>query len=203
MQGIGVTVDDSSLWTSTSTPPNEVTMTAMRAAFRQGRVAMVLDDESALPLIVGGPAFPSRQSVGIAPVPAGSVRASGPISATGYAVFSGSHNQQTAFAFVRYIQSAESQATLAEQLGLLPSRADAYTADVVAADPVIGKWLPILKAGTALPQVQIQPTMLLVLDDNFRASLIGDESAQTAMDTVAASWQKDLNGGYTIGPPPG
>jgi arabinogalactan oligomer/maltooligosaccharide transport system substrate-binding protein len=203
MQGIGVTVDDSSLWTSTSTPPNEVTTTAMRAAFRQGRVAMILDDESALPLIVGGPAFPSRQAVGVAPVPAGSVRASGPISATGYAVFSGSHNQQTAFAFVKYIQSAESQATLAEQLGLLPSRADAYTADVVAADPVIGKWLPVLKAGTALPQVQTQPTMLLVLDDNFRASLVGDESAQTAMDTVAASWQKDLNGGYTIGPPPG
>jgi arabinogalactan oligomer / maltooligosaccharide transport system substrate-binding protein len=178
-------------------------MTAMRAAFRQGRVAMILDDESALPLIVGGPAFASRQSVGIAQVPAGSVRSSGPVSATGYAVFSGSHNQQTAFAFVKYVQSAESQATLAEQLGLLPSRADAYTSDVTAADPVIGKWLPILKAGTALPQVQTQPSMLFTLDDNFRASLTGDESAQAAMDAVAGAWQKDLNGGYTIGPPPG
>ena len=35
------------------------------------------------------------------------------------------------------------------------------------------------------------------------AMVLDDESAQTAMDTVAASWQKDLNGGYTIGPPPG
>jgi len=51
--------------------------------------------------------------------------------------------------------------------------------------------------------VPIQPTMLLVLDDNFRAALRGDESAQAAMDTVAAAWQKDLNGGYTIGPAPG
>ena len=203
MQGIGVTVDDSSLWTSGSTPPNEVTTTAMRAAFRQGRVAMVLDEESALPLIVGGPAFPSRDSIGIAPLPAGSVKASGPVEATGYAVFSGSHDLQTAFAFVRYIQSAESQATLAEQLGLLPSRADAYTSDVVAADPVIGRWLPVLKAGTALPQVQTQATMLLALDDNFRSSLVGEESAQAAMDATAAAWQKDLNGGYTIGPPPG
>ena len=74
---------------------------------------------------------------------------------------------------------------------------------MVAADPVIGKWLPILRAGTPLPQVQTQSTMLLSLDDNFRSSLVGDESAQAAMDATAASWQKDLNGGYTIGPPPG
>jgi arabinogalactan oligomer/maltooligosaccharide transport system substrate-binding protein len=203
MQATGITVDDTALWTSTSTPPNEVTATAMRAAFRQGRVAMILDDAASLPLVVGGPAFPSRAAVGIAPVPAGSVRGSGPISATGYAVFSGSHQQPTAFAFVKYVQSATSQAALAEQLGLLPARADAYTSDVRAADPVIGRFLPVLKAGTALPQVQIQPTMLLVLDDNFRAALAGDESAQAAMDAVAAAWQKDLNGGYTIGPAPG
>ncbi len=203
MQATGVAVDDTSLWTSTSTPPNEVTTTAMRAAFRQGRVAMIIDEEASLPLIVGGPAFPSRTEVGVARVPAGSVRSSGPVTATGYAVFSGSHDQQVAFSFVRYIQSAESQATLAQQLGLLPARADAYTAEVTSADPVMGKFLPVLKAGTALPQVQIQPTMLLVLDDNFRAALTGDQSAQSAMDTVAAAWQKDLNGGYTIGPAPG
>ncbi len=41
------------------------------------------------------------------------------------------------------------------------------------ADPVLGAFLPVLKTGTPLPQVQIQPSMLLVLDDNFRAALVG------------------------------
>ncbi len=203
MQATGVAVDDSALWTSSSTPPNEVTTTAMRAAFRQGRVAMILDDAASLPLLVGGPAFPSRSSVGIATVPAGAIGASGPLSATGYAVFSGSHNLQASFAFVRFAQSPTSQTALAEQLGLLPTRAAAYTPEAVKADPVLGSFLPVLKSGTPLPQVQIQPSMLLVLDDNFRAALVGDESPQTAMDTVAAAWQKDLNGGYTIGPASG
>ncbi len=203
MQATGVAVDDTELWKATSTPPNEVSTTAMRAAFRQGRVAMILDEAASLPLLVGGPAFPSRSSVGIAPVPAGSVRSSGPLTATGYAVFSGSHHLPTAYSFVKYVQSPTSQAALAEQLGLLPTRASAYTADVVKADPVLGAFLPVLRTGTPLPQVQIQPSMVLVLDDNFRAALVGDESPQSALDTVAAAWQKDLNGGYTIGPATG
>jgi arabinogalactan oligomer/maltooligosaccharide transport system substrate-binding protein len=203
MQATGVAVDDTALWKSTATPPNEVTTTAMRAAFRQGRAAMILDDASSLPLVVGGPAFPSRSAVGIATVPAGSVRSSAGVTATGYAVFSGSHNLGGAYAFVKYAQSPTSQAALAEQLGLLPTRASAYTPDLVKADPVLGSFLPVLKAGTPLPQVQIQPSMLFALDDNFRAALLGDESPKTAMDTVAAAWQKDLNAGYTIGPATG
>jgi arabinogalactan oligomer/maltooligosaccharide transport system substrate-binding protein len=203
MQATGVAVDDSTLWKSSSTPPNEVTTTAMRAAFRQGRVAMILDDADSLPLLVGGPAFASRSSVGIATVPAGTVRASGPVTATGYAVFSGSHNLAAAYSFVKFIQSPTSQAALAEQLGLLPTRAAAYTPDVVKADPVLGAFLPVLRGGTPLPQVQTQPSMLFAPDDNFRAALLGDESPQTALDTVAAAWQKDLNGGYTIGPATG
>jgi arabinogalactan oligomer/maltooligosaccharide transport system substrate-binding protein len=203
MQATGVTVDDTALWESSSTPPNEVTTTAMRAAFRQGRVAMILDDAASLPLLVGGPAFPSRSAVGIATIPAGTIQASGPVTATGYAVFSGSHNLSAAYAFVKFAQSPTSQAALAEQLGLLPTRASAYTAEVVKADPVLGAFLPVLRAGTPLPQVQIQPSMLLTLDDNFRAALLGDASPQSALDTVAAAWQKDLNGGYTIGPATG
>jgi len=135
-----------------------------------------------------------------ATVPAGDVTASGPLTATGYAVFSGSHNLQASYAFVKFAQSPPSQTALAEQLGLLPSRAAAYTAEAVKADPVLGAFLPVIKTGTPLPQVQIQPSMVLVLDDNFRAALVGNESPQSAMDTVAAAWQKDLNGGYTIGP---
>jgi arabinogalactan oligomer/maltooligosaccharide transport system substrate-binding protein len=202
LQATGVTVDDTGLWSSGTTPPNQVTTLSMRSAFRNGQVAMIMDNASSLSLLVGGPAFSSTSQIGIATVPSGSVRSSGPVSGTAYAVFSGSHNLLAAYKFVQYAQSPASQATLAVELGLLPSRLAAYAEPQVAADPVIAAFEPVIMEGTPLPQVQPQSSLLFPLDDSLRSALLGDLSATAALDAVAAQYEKTLNSGYTIGPPP-
>jgi arabinogalactan oligomer/maltooligosaccharide transport system substrate-binding protein len=201
LQATGVTVDDSALWSASTTPPNAVTTQSMRSAFRDGRVAMILDDAASLSLLVGGKAFPTANDIGIATVPSGSVRSSGPVSATAYAVFSGSHNLLAAYRFVQYAQSPASEAALAVELGLLPSRLAAYAQPQVATDPVLTAFEPVIREGTALPQVQQQTSMVFPLDDNLRAALLGDLSAKAAMDAVAIQYEKTLNSGYTIGAP--
>ncbi len=185
----GVAVDD-------STPGSA---DAMRTAFRQGRVAMILDEAASLPLLTGGAAFATASEIGIVPVPSGSVRSSSPVTTSSYGVWAGSHNLATAYRFVAYAQSAGVQALLAERLGLLPTRAAAYQLDVVRSDPTVSAFQQVLKNGTPLPQVPQQSALLGPLDDAFRTALTGGGSAQAVLDGVAQSYLRILSG-YTIGP---
>jgi arabinogalactan oligomer / maltooligosaccharide transport system substrate-binding protein len=186
----GVTVDDSS----------SGSVDAMRTAFRQGRVAMILDDAADLPGLVGGSATPTLRSIGIAPVPAGSVTSSSPLTGTAYAVYAGSHNLPPALELVHYLDSTSSQVSLAERLGLLPTRTSAYADPVVRADPVMQAFETVVRTGTPLPQVPESAQLLPALDDAFRHALVGDGSAQKILDGVAATYSRDLTD-FTIGPP--
>jgi arabinogalactan oligomer / maltooligosaccharide transport system substrate-binding protein len=191
LQASGVAVADPS--------PNSVT--AMETAFRDSQVAMIMDYSSALPLLVGGPAFTRTSQVGIAPVPAGTVKASGPIFTWEYGVWAGSSNLSTAYQFVDYAQSPAMQALLAEQVGLLPTRAAAYQVPAVRANPVVSAFGPVIASGTALPQVQNQGALLGPLNDGFRSALAGKDTPQGVLDGVAESYLSVLTG-FTIAPTP-
>ena len=190
LQATGVAVDDAT--------PNSVD--AMRAAFRQGRVAMILDSAAALPVLVGGAATPSPSSIGIAPLPTGSVSGTSPLTGTAYAVYAGSPNLPVAYAFVHFVDSAASQASLAARLGLLPTRLAAYTDPLVKADPVMQAFEPIVRTGTPLPQIPQNGQLLAPLDDAMRRALAGDGSAQKILDSVAATYSRTFPE-FTIGPP--
>ena len=175
----------------------------MRTAFRQGRVAMIVDDAAALAGLVGGTATPSLASIGIAPLPTGTVTSSSPLTGTAYAVYEGSHNLQVDFQLVHYLDSASSQAALAARLGLLPTRAAAYTDPQVMDDSVIQAFQVVVRTGTPLPQLPGADTLLLPpLDDALRQALTGNGSPQKILDGVAATYQKALTD-FTIGPAPG
>jgi arabinogalactan oligomer / maltooligosaccharide transport system substrate-binding protein len=190
LQATGVAVDDSSA--------NSVD--AMRAAFRQGKVAMILDSAAALPSLVGGVATPTLRSIGIALLPAGSVGSSSPLTGTAYAVYAGSHNLDSAYALVHFLDSAASQASLAARLGLLPTRVSAYTQPAVKSDAVIQDFETIVRTGTPLPQVPQNEQLLPPLDDALRRALAGDGSPQKIMDSVAATYSRIL-ADFSIGPP--
>ena len=185
----GVAVDDSS--------PGSVD--AMTAAFRQGRVAMILDDAAALQGLVGGTATPSLASIGIAPLPTGTVTSSSPLTGTAYAVYEGSHNLQVDFQLLHYLDSAPSQVALAARLGLLPTRAAAYSDPQVKDDPVIQDFQVVVRTGTPLPQLPGADTLLLPpLDDALRQALMGNGSPRQILDGVAATYQRTLTD-FTIG----
>jgi arabinogalactan oligomer / maltooligosaccharide transport system substrate-binding protein len=173
---------------------------AMRAAFRQGRVAMMLADAAELPGLVGGSATPSQASIGIAPVPAGSIASSSPLSGTAYAVYEGSHNLQPAYELVHFLDSASSQASLAARLGLLPTRVSAYSDAQVKDDPVIQAFQVVVRTGTPLPQLPGNAALLPPLDDALRQALVGNGSPKQVLDGVAAAYNRALPD-FTVGPP--
>ena len=187
----GVAVDDSTTGS----------VDAMRSAFRQGKVAMILDNAAALPGLVGGSATGSLASIGIAPVPAGSVTSSSPLSGTAYAVYAGSHNLPPAYALVHYLDSARSQVALAARLGLLPTRTSAYADPTISADPVIAGFEPVVRTGTPLPQLAGSAALLPPLGEALRRALVGDGSGQKILDTVASTYSRAWPD-FTIGPAP-
>jgi arabinogalactan oligomer/maltooligosaccharide transport system substrate-binding protein len=207
LQATGVAVDDrtdgvtapptSSADTSNATPA-DASVDAMRAAFRQGRVAMILDSASAIPSLVGGAAFPTQADVGVAPVPSGSVRASGPVTVEAYAVYAGSTNVTTANSLVAYLDTPESQGELAQRLGLVPAQRATFQRPEVKADPVVSAFEAVVQIGTPLPQVVNQQALLPPLTDALRKGLAGQGSAQSNMDDAAVAYQRVLPG-YDIG----
>jgi len=191
MQATEVTVPD-------QTPQ---TPDAMRAAFRQGKVAMILDYAASLSSLVGSAAFPSIASIGIAPVPAGSVGSSGPLNSNAYGVYAGSHNFDAAYQFVRFLSSAASQAQLAARIGLLPTRAGAYANTLVRTDPVVQAFRPVIENGQSLPQVVDNVSLLPPLGDALTLGLAGQGSPQALLNVVAAEYERSLPG-FTVGPSP-
>jgi arabinogalactan oligomer / maltooligosaccharide transport system substrate-binding protein len=174
----------------------------MRSAFRQGRVAMILDTASAIPGLVGGSAFPTALSVGIAPVPAGSVTSSSPLTSTAYGVYAGSSQLQQSYRLVAYLASPASQAALAERLGLLPTSAAGYARPEVEADKVVSAFEPLVRTGTGLPPVLQQPLLLPPLGDALDSALKGDASAQKVLDDTATAYTRILPG-FSVAAPPG
>jgi arabinogalactan oligomer / maltooligosaccharide transport system substrate-binding protein len=182
MQGKGVTVDDSSA----------DSVDKMRAEFREGKVAMILDDADALPGLVGGSAFPTRSAIGIAPVPTGSLKSSSPLSGTDYVVYAGTKDADSAEKLVAFLDSPSSQATLAEELGLLPTRVSAYTEADLVGNTVVQGFEPVIRTGTPLPVAPSNAQLYPPLDESFRAALAGQSSAQVALDDVASAYRKSF-----------
>jgi arabinogalactan oligomer / maltooligosaccharide transport system substrate-binding protein len=175
---------------------------AMRAAFRQGSVAMILDSAAALPGLVGGTATPTLSSIGIAPVPAGSVTSSTPLTGTAYAVYAGSPTLEPAYQFVHFLDSTPAQVALAARLGLLPTRTSAYATPAVKEDPVVAGFETVVRTGTPLPPVPGSAQLLPPLDDALRHALTGDGTPQKLLDAVAASYSRLLPD-FTTGSPNG
>ena len=184
LQATGVVVDDSSP-TATDT---------MRTLFRNGKVAMILDYADALPLVVGGPAFPTQRSVGVTWVPAGPAKSSGPLEGTSYGVYSGLSNLEVAYLFVAYLETPASQALLAERLGLLPSRPATYAEPGVRDDPVVTAFKLAVQHGTPLPQVQVQSDLLPPLADALQSAAAGNGPPRSVLDDVATTYEKLLPG---------
>jgi arabinogalactan oligomer/maltooligosaccharide transport system substrate-binding protein len=177
----------------------DASVDAMRTEFRQGRVAMILDNAAAIPSLVGGAAFATQSDVGVAPVPGGTVRASSPLTATAYVVYAGSKNLETAYRLVSYLGSPQSQAALAERLGLVPSRPEVFQRPEVKADAVVAAFEPVVRGGTVLPVVPQQPMLLPPVTDALRTALAGQGSPQSVLDDVATAYLRLLPG-YSVGP---
>ena len=78
--------------------------------------------------IADDPNFGGFDNLGVAPVPAGSAGQGAPVGGHNYVIYSGMDESKAdaAIAFIKFMSSAESEAYIADELGLLPGNADAY-----------------------------------------------------------------------------
>jgi len=109
-------------------PPANDSYGTMMTLFKEQKVAMIINGPWEVNNIKTAPTFGGLDNLGVAAVPAGSKRAGAPVGGHNYVIWSGVPQEKTAaaIAFVKFMNSATSQAFIADKLGLLPTRKSAY-----------------------------------------------------------------------------
>ena len=170
----------------------------MQAAFKTGKVAMLVQGPWSVSDDLTGSAFKDAGNLGYAPVPAGSTgKAQAPTGGHDLVVYAGSGNLAASYLFTQFMTSSESQQYIAEKNGTLPTRTSAYTAKVTA-DPKIAGFEAILKTArprVALPQVG---SLFVPLQQEYVKILQGDEPVKAGLDNAAKQFAKLLPG-YSVG----
>ncbi|MFJ8532742.1 extracellular solute-binding protein [Streptomyces sp. NPDC093591] len=124
-------------------------------AFINGKVAAIIQGPWEITNFYKGSAFKDKANLGIATVPAGSTgKAGAPTGGHNLSVYAGSDeaHQKAAMKFVNFMTSAKSQTQIALKNSTLPTRDDAYTAEVKA-DPGIAGFQTVLPAAQPRPEL--------------------------------------------------
>ncbi|MFF4114129.1 extracellular solute-binding protein [Streptomyces sp. NPDC001714] len=122
-------------------------------AFVNGKVAMTIEGPWEITNFYKGSAFSDKSNLGIATVPAGSTgKAGAPTGGHNLSVYAGSDkaHQEASEKFVAFMTSAKSQTEIALKNSTLPTRSDAYTAEVKA-DPGIAGYQAVLSSAQPRP----------------------------------------------------
>ncbi|MDW8810773.1 extracellular solute-binding protein [Streptomyces scabiei] len=168
-------------------------------AFVNGKVASIIQGPWEITNFYKGSAFKDRANLGIATVPAGtSGKAGAPTGGHNLSVYAGSDkaHQEASLKFVEFMTSAKSQETIALKNSTLPTRDDAYTAEVKA-DPGIAGYQTVLAAARPRPELPEYSSLWGPLDTELLAIAGGKESldkglgnAETAIAKLVPDFSK-------------
>jgi len=174
-------------------PPANDSYGTMMTLFKEQKVAMIINGPWEVNNIRNAPTFGGIENLGIAPVPAGSVKAGAPVGGHNYVIWSGMPQEKVpaAIAFITFMNSAESQAFLADKLGLLPTRKSAYTNPLVANNPIISAFKPVVDAAAARPWIPEGGQFFGPLDTMATQTLIEGVDPKTALDEVAEKYKAE------------
>ncbi|MFE7765070.1 extracellular solute-binding protein [Streptomyces sp. NPDC057438] len=168
-------------------------------AFVNGKVASIIQGPWEITNFYKGSAFKDKANLGIATVPAGtSGKAGAPTGGHNLSVYAGSDkaHQEASLKFVNFMTSAKSQETIALKNSTLPTRDDAYTAEVKA-DPGIAGYQTVLAAARPRPELPEYSSLWGPLDSELLAIAGGKESldkglgnAETAIAKLVPDFSK-------------
>lgn len=163
----------------------------MMTLFKEGKVAMILNGPWEVAGIADDPKFGGLENLGVAPVPAGSVDQGAPVGGHNYVVWSGMDEAKAdaATAFISFMSSAESEAFIADELGLLPGNADAY--DLVTNERV-ALWADAMSVAKPRPWIPEGGQFFAALDTMGTEVLIQDKPVQGALDEVADTYKSEV-----------
>lgn len=168
-------------------------------AFVNGKVASIVQGPWEITNFYKGSAFKDKANLGIATVPAGSSgKAGAPTGGHNLSVYAGSDkaHQEASLKFIDFMTSAKSQETIALKNSTLPTRDDAYTAEVKA-DPGIAGYQTVLAAAQPRPELPEYSSLWGPLDTELLAIAGGKESldkglgnAETAIAKLVPDYSK-------------
>ena len=180
-------------------PPAADSYGTMMTLFKEQKVAMIINGPWEVNNIRNAPEFGGIENLGIAPVPAGSARSGAPVGGHNYVIWSGMPQEKAdaAIAFIKFMSSAESQAFLAEELGLLPTRQSAYSLPGVQGNEIVSAFKPVLDAAVPRPWIPEGGQFFGALDQMATEVLVQDADPQGALDEVAATYKAEVVPTYT------
>jgi arabinogalactan oligomer / maltooligosaccharide transport system substrate-binding protein len=161
-------------------------------AFVSGKVAAIIQGPWEITNFYKGSAFKDKSNLGIATVPAGSTgKAGAPTGGHNLSVYAGSDkaHQAAALKFVNFMTSAKSQETIALKNSTLPTRDDAYTAQVKA-DPGIAGYQGVLAAAQPRPALPEYSSLWGPLDIELPKVAGGKESLDKGLGNAEVAITK-------------
>jgi arabinogalactan oligomer/maltooligosaccharide transport system substrate-binding protein len=171
----------------------------IQEAFVSGKVASIIQGPWEITNFYKGSAFKDKNNLGIATVPAGSTgKAGAPTGGHNLSVYAGSDaaHQKASLKFVNFMTSAKAQETIALKNSTLPTREDAYTAEVKA-DPGIAGYQGVLSSAQPRPALPEYSSLWGPLDDELIEIAGGKESldkglgdAETAIAKLVPDFSK-------------
>lgn len=179
-------------------PPANDSYGTMMTLFKEQNVAMIINGPWEVNNVKTAPTFGGLANLGIAPIPAGSAKAGAPVGGHNYVIWSGVPADKTAaaVAFVKFMNSAESQAFLAGKLGLLPTRKSAYAIDSVKSDAIITAFKPVVDAAVARPWIPEGGQFFGPLDTMATEVLVQAKDPKTSLDDVAKKYKAEVVPSY-------
>lgn len=165
-------------------------------AFRSGKVASIIQGPWETANVYKGAAFADKSNLGIVQVPAGSTgKAGAPVGGHNLVAYAGSDaaHQAAAQKFIAFMTSAKSQATIATKNATLPTRSDAYTAEVNA-NPGIAAFQKVLPTGMPRQAVPQYSSLYDPLGVDLVKILSGQEGTDKGLGNVAIAAKKLLPG---------
>ncbi len=172
-------------------PPATEAYPAMMNAFKAGTVGMIIQGPWEINNIKSAKTFGGLENLGIAPVPAGSKRSGAPVGGHDYVIWSGMSQDkaQAAIAFIQFMSSTDSQAKLADQLGVLPTRKSAYDKTT---NPMIGEFKPVMDSAVERAWIPEGGKLFGPLDEAATKLMVQNVPAQTVLDAVANRYKTEV-----------
>lgn len=177
-------------------PPATDAYTAMMNEFKAGNVGMIVQGPWEVNNIKSATTFGGIDNLGVAPVPAGSKKAGAPVGGHDYVVWSGMPQAKAAgaTAFIKFMASADSQAKLADKLGLLPTRTSAYSK---VTNPIIGQFQPVMEVAVERAWIPEGGKLFGPLDEAATKLLVQGADAKATLDGVANKYKTEAVKDYT------
>ncbi|GHA00491.1 extracellular solute-binding protein [Streptomyces subrutilus] len=168
--------------------------TNMQTAFKSGEVAMMINGPWAVADTYAGDQFKDKANLGVAAVPAGSVKAGAPQGGHDLAVYAGSKNTAAAHAFVDYMTSQEVQVQTAKELSLLPTRTAAYEQPDVKGSEMVQFFKPAVDKAVERAWIPENGSLFEPLKVEYTKAITGSSSPEDAAKAAGAEFRKILKG---------